>query len=337
MAIGVFGLKQFYRKQYGNIIERNLSHWPEGATTGWFAGGIDGASGGTTTRIVRLNHSNDTASLPGKNLVNAKHRHHSLQSALYGYFCSGVFTPPFFFRGENDRIDFSNETISTPGKTMEGRENGASMSSRHYGFMVGGNVPRPAPQGGPFPTNAATRLDFFNETMENTGRNMTYAAYGMFGLTDNFNYGYVFGGAINSNVSRIDYASELYTLRSAKLPTNLVSATTVSSAGYGYIASGNTNNGPDDVSTITRIEFSTETISNPGNNLPGSTQHVEAGSSQTTSYGYFVAGDDPAVASKSYVTRLDFSNETISSPGKNIPANGYALRGVSGGASVLPS
>jgi hypothetical protein len=87
------------------------------------------------------------------------------------------------------------------------------------------------------------------------------------------------------------------------------------------------------VSNITRPDFSNETTSAPTTKLPANNRELAALSS--TSYGYFGGGVIPAppppAASSviNTITRLDFSNEVISNPGKNLPTGIYRQSAVS--------
>jgi hypothetical protein len=322
MAIGVFGLNRIYKKQSDNIRERNLSYWPESAVYGYYGGGWTGSV--NVSLITRLEFSNETVTSPGKNLPQARYAAYSLSSALYGYFNAGLALPATY-RGEVERLDFSNQTISLPGKNMPARARGASISSRNYGYMVAG-VPN---------VSNTFRLDFFSETIQDISRSISYAADGCSGLEDNFNYGYVIGGNTTSYITRLDYSSETYTLRSSLLPVGVIYSGSSSSSGYGYIVSGyNGGLTPNYISTITRLEFSTETV----NNISGQLSPARAvlASTKSISYGYFAGGDLPVVNT---ISRLDFSSETTSNPGKNLPAahTCVGIAGVSGGASVLPS
>lgn len=318
MAIGVFGLKQVYKKQLENVEERNLSYWPEGAIYGYFSGGYNGT---TVNTITRLDHSNETVSSPGKNLLTQKYIHFGLYSSLYGYYNGGLINPGSSVRTEVDRIDFSSETVSQPGKNITGRFSGASISSRYYGYMSGGQS-----------VSSTQRLDFFNETIQ-AGYNMSYGLNYGGGLMDNFNYGYTIGGSATSLVDRIDYSSETYTRRTP-LPRDVENSATVASAGYGYSLTGYSPSAPNYLSTIIRLEFSSETPSV----LPSVLPQTRPGASGTynTSNAY-IAGGDNGVSFLNTISRLDFSTELTSNPGNNLPAGVTGIRGVNGGASILPS
>ena len=76
---------------------------------------------------------------------------------------------------------------------------------------------------------------------------------------------------------------------------------------YGYVAGGN----PGILCTIERIDYSTETVAAPGNNLINS--KYQAASFFNSNYGYICCGLDPSYTCT--INRLDFSNETTSEPG----------------------
>ena len=88
------------------------------------------------------------------------------------------------------------------------------------------------------------------------------------------------------------------------------------SAVYGYFGGG--QQAPGFICTITRLEFSSETLSNPGKNLPTSLGFQSGVASGL--YGYFGGGYfTPVATSYNTISRLDFSNEIMSLPGKNLP------------------
>lgn len=140
----------------------------------------------------------------------------------------------------------------------------------------------------------------------------------------NTNYGYYAGGANpNTNIiSRLDFSTELNSLPGTNLPTIVENAASVSRSNesYGYFIGGVnpalTN--PKAINTITRLDFTTETLS-PMPNLPTATQGIRG--FDGTTYGYAVGGGvgNPAVPVNT-IYRLDFSNNTlaVSLPTKNL-------------------
>ena len=107
------------------------------------------------------------------------------------------------------------------------------------------------------------------------------------------------------------------------------------STSYGYFGGGFVPPvvAPIPICTITRLDFSNETVSDPGKNLPSSRSHQAATSSN--SYGYFGGGYIPPYIITNTITRLDFSNETLSnSPTRNLPSVRSSFATLSGGQSI---
>ncbi len=95
---------------------------------------------------------------------------------------------------------------------------------------------------------------------------------------------------------------------------------------YGYFGGGSNSSGFI-ISTMTRLDFSSETVSDPGKNLPSIRASAE-GVSSNNSYGYFGGGSLPP--SINTISRLDFSSETVSNPGKNLLILRQSLSAISG-------
>ena len=99
---------------------------------------------------------------------------------------------------------------------------------------------------------------------------------------------------------------------SSKLYDKQVDNTWPESANYGYYAGG----GPSNTNIIRRIDFSNETVSLPGNNLPTNRSNSAGVSDSNSGYGYFGGGFVPSYVD--WVTKIDFSNETIT-PSNALP------------------
>ena len=239
---------------------------------GYFAGGFDPGVPTFYSVIDRLDFSNETISLPGKNLpaiANLPGARRGLTATLgnsYGYFGGGI-TPnglPVVYVSIITRLDFSSETISDPGKNFPNTIGfSAATSSNAYGYFGGGYI---------FPPNfysTITRLDFSSETISNPGKNLpTGIAFSA--TNSNNSYGYFIGGSVGptsriSNINRLDLSSETLSSPGNNFPTVRANHTATSSNFYGYFGGGTTT---VDVNTISRIDFSNETFSNPGKNLP---------------------------------------------------------------------
>ena len=68
--------------------------------------------------ITRLEFSNETFALPGKNLPQVIRTQASVQTNNYGYFAGGLSPSAPSYICTISRLDFSNETISNPGKNL---------------------------------------------------------------------------------------------------------------------------------------------------------------------------------------------------------------------------
>lgn len=80
-------------------------------------------------------------------------------------------------------------------------------------------------------------------------------------------------------------------------------------AAYGYYGGGFT---PPYTNVVNRLDFSNETLSDPGNNLSASRESLIG--TQSSSYGYFGGGyRDPPITAYCTIFRLNFSDETITS------------------------
>jgi hypothetical protein len=103
------------------------------------------------------------------------------------------------------------------------------------------------------------------------------------------------------------------------------------SAIYGYFAGGPAPSPPPSGSSlIRRLNFSNETVSNPGNTLPVGRLNVDGLANAINSYfggGFF----NPPITGTyvSTITRQNFSNETVSNPGNNLPVARSSVSAIS--------
>jgi hypothetical protein len=326
MVRGIFGLDRVYKKQVQNIKDDNFESWPESATYGYFGCGLNPAESPIyLDTIDRIDFSNETTSAPGNDLPQARLSLAAVSSNSYGYF-GGGFAPPT--TNTVDRIDFSNETTSAPGNNLpQVRAGLAALSSSSYGYFGGGEE---------VSVGVIQRLDFSNETLSLPGNNLPQARRNLAALSSS-SYGYFGGGyffappgTISDTVYRIDFSNETTSAPGENLPQARSALAAVSSSSYGYFGGGyNPAESPSRVDTIDRIDFSNETTSAPTNNLLQARSSLAAVSSN--SYGYFGGGASPTI--RSTIDRLDFSNETTSPVTATLPQGRSALAAVSGGAS----
>jgi hypothetical protein len=322
MPNDVFGLNTVYDRQ----VE---STWPESANYGYFAGGYStSGSPSTKNEIYRIDYFDETVSLPGPSLTQARQILAGVSNSNYGYFAGG-FTPPQVCT--IDRIEFSSETVAVPpvGDQLTQAKHGlAGVSNSNYGYFAGGFLP----------TCAIDRIDFSSETVVGPpvhGASLTQARYYLTTVSSS-NYGYFGGGeavTIRCTIDRIDFSSE--TVAVPPVGNQLTQARRelagVSNSNYGYFAGGSA---PGSVCTIDRIDFSSETVAVPpvGNQLTQA-RNKSAGVSNLN-YGYFGGGRTPPPSVVNTIDRIDFSSETTSSPGNNLLAVRSDLAGVSGGKSI---
>jgi hypothetical protein len=117
-------------------------------------------------------------------------------------------------------------------------------------------------------------------------------------------------------IDRLDFSTETVSAPVSQLtqarsdPAALSGGTgtqRVGRATYGYYGGGAS---PGPVSTVDRIEFATETVTNPPASLTQARRQLAATSS--SSYGYFGGGRTSVDVCT--IDRIDFSNETTSNP-----------------------
>ena len=175
-----------------------------------------------------------------------------------------------------ERLDFYSETFSLPGNNLsQARSNLAATESNSYGYFAGGN----------YAIATVDRLDFSNETTSAPGSTMPYSTYGggVAAFSSN-SYGY-FGGGTNgpvytSRIRRLDFSNHTFSNPSSLLLSAIKdSMTATESNSYGYFAGGDgppPGPSPISVNTVERLDFSSEAISLPGNNLPAAREDMAA-------------------------------------------------------------
>jgi len=332
--MAIFSLNEVRTEQIKNIANDNFESWPESATYGYFAGGINPAvSPSYVATVDRIDFLNETASLPGNNLPSGRKEIGTVSSSSYGYFGGG-------YDGSNhintiNRLDFSNETFSAPGNNLsQVRQGLGGTQSSSYGYFAGGSDPAVSPSY----VDTVDRIDFLNETASLPGNDLP-SGRRLFGTSQSSSYGYFGGGYDGSNhintINRLDFSSETFSAPGNNLSQVRQGLGGVSggasyrikgSRTYGYFGGGDTApGGPGSVATVDRIDFSNETTSAPGNNL--SQARRASAATESSFYGYFGGGFAPPAVDT--VDRIDFSNETTSAPGNNLPVANQALTAVS--------
>ena len=156
-----------------------------------------------------------------------------------------------------------------------------------YGYFAGG-------QNNPGATSdTVDRIDFSNETTSTPGNELSQVRRQMAAVSTS-SYGYFAYGlhgnpTLLNTVDRLDFSSETCSLPGSNLPQARRRLAAVQTESYGYFAGG-LNIPPPLVNydTVSRIDFSNETGSAPGNEL--SQGRYGLGAVSSNSYGYFAGG-----------------------------------------------
>lgn len=316
---------------------------------GYFGGGfaIVSKKSAYYSTITRFDFSGEVTSESSTlSLPSARDTVSTVRNNYYGYFAGG-FAPPFV--STISRLDFATETMSDPGKNYPtGLTNRASISSYLNGYFAAGDNPLLVK------ISTIDRLEFSSETVSSPGNPLPSILSHSIGASSGV-YGYFVGGgddtSLLSTVSRLDFSNE--TISSpGKNNIRTISQSSIISDGQSQIRGINTygyfGGGADVgayVSSLTRLDFASETVSNPTSTLNLLKERWASVSSNNYGYfggGYFIPGVSPPTY-YSQITRLDFSNEVVSEPGKNLSISVDRLAATSSnnygyfGGGVLPS
>jgi hypothetical protein len=314
---------------------------------GYFGGGFTPPLNARISTITRLDFSNETTSNPGKNLPTARGALAATSSSSYGYF-GGGFNPTSEI-STISRLDFFNEIVSDPGKNLPTtRSELAATSSSSYGYFGGG-----------VSNSTITRLDFSNETVSDPGKNLPIAR-GQLAATSGGQsidrgfktYGYITGGANPPAVGTVSLAVNKHDLSTTTVtplpPGNTLPALGPSPAGtgrsrhfgfstnyFGYFSGGFQPGGVPGVSNrVSRLDFSNDTWNDPGKDLFVTRyNHTGVSAPQNYNRGYFATGEtftfpSPGPSYLTTVTRIEYSSETVSDPGINLPMRSVGTSGV---------
>jgi hypothetical protein len=342
----------------GRFLPQQKSTLPTVSSTfyGYFVGGFFPPPAALTTgsTIDRLDFSTETITTPANRISSNRASMGTVLNSSYGYFGGGYTTTPSNF-STIERLDFSTETTALPGKFISTARRGVgSVSSISYGYFGGGYTPYVC---------TIDRLDFSTETGSVTSNGMPAVIAIMGGVSGgqsirrptttigNKTYGYFGGGGVltpdlTTLIDRLDFSTETVTVPSPKLPQRRINMGVSSSGICGYFGGGYVFAPVSDyVSEITRLDFSSDTVSVPTPKLTTKKSRLNASSSST--YGYFgggYVGPTPSpVLLYSTIERLDFLNETISTPTtylsrqkRNLTGTSSEQYGYYGGGNIIP-
>ena len=296
---------------------RTLVGTVSGSDYGYFAGGRISPPTTYYNTIDRLDFSSETMSLPGNNLTPSRAFIAGVSNSNYGYLGAGGLPQSDII----DRLDFSTETTSvSPATLTQARYGTTAVPSgtsgttiRHLPKTTGTDIdgkPISSTYGyfaGAAPINCTIeRLDFSTETTVAPGDYTLTQARARVAAVSNSNYGYFGGGgAYVCTIDRLDFSNETIVAPGTyQLTQNRRDAAGFSNSNYGYFAGGEFPRR----NRLDRIEFNTETTSNPSSNL--SQNRGLSASFSSSSHGYVIGGDIVPGAS-CRIDRIDFSTETI--------------------------
>ncbi len=299
---------------------------------------VGGATPSTVSTVDRLDFSSDTTNCVAKGpLATAKKGLGATGHSGAGYHGGG--SPN---NSEVERIDYFNDTATAvvkgylsedgayrcggTGNRTKGRPELSTNYSAAvpYGYFAGGDEP-----GAPGQVSKIDRLDFDNDTATCLHRGNMTSAVEQCVSWSTLNYFYTTNGT-GSSVQRLSYMNDTATA-SQRSSGGIYPAQrrfSVQNTNYGYVGGGPN---PSGITTVARIDFNNDTstalVKGP---LTGG--RYAGGGLSSQSYGYVCGGTIPfaSPSNKSWVDRIDFSNDTATAPTRaNLPAEINAWSGSS--------
>jgi len=235
---------------------------------GWFMGGWP--SGTTaTSQIQRLDLTSDVVSIP-QNWPAARSHIGGVSGEAYAYGAGGGITALGY--SNTNKFDYSTETISPTSNYPGSRVLLQTSTNKDYGFFTGG-----ASIWSTFQTKYSNtnKLDFSTDTYSASSDYPTNLFFeGATATTEHFAFMLGGGGTSpRSDTNRFDYTNETYS-SSTNLPQAARGRMSVGDRSFGYLQGGN---GPGVTettysafySTVSKLNFTTETFSNSVNLTPG--------------------------------------------------------------------
>mgnify|MGYP001466139127 CR=1 FL=1 len=310
----------------------------------YVSGRENGAPSPATTKIDRIDFSNDTATTVLKgNMHTGRNRHTSLANQTHGYTGGGsnpAEASPAYL-SSIERMTFANDTATSVDKSTfraaftkapspgQGANAAVSIGNLSYGYWQGAG------------TTYVDRLDYSNDTAQAAATTYSTISTNYRAAVSSLSYGYFTGGWVNQSVvDRLDYASDSTTMSPKG---NLAAAVShnfgVGNGNYGYIVAGRNTGSPSDRSDVQRIDFADDTATaTPKGPLAGTTYNG-AGTGDA-SYGYVVQAQVNAPSFGYYTTifRIDYSNDTATAAARGTFSwPGSQMKGLSGRAYGLPN
>jgi hypothetical protein len=225
---------------------------------GWFGGGFVPSIPGRTSKVERIDFSNDSIVSSTRGLLTgAKDRLAATGNSNYGWFgggtLNGVTAIPTV-----DRINFSNDlaTASPRSPLSSAKYFVAATGNSNYGWFGGGQTPTTV-------YSTVDRIDFSNDLATQSQRSTLNYTPGVCALaaTGNSNYGWFGGGFVpsipgrTSKVERIDFSNDSIVSSTRGLLTGAKDRLTATgNSNYGWWGGG----GFPATATVDRINFSND-------------------------------------------------------------------------------
>ena len=300
-------------------IDRKKFSTVSSGSAGYYAGGEGSPSAGSS--ISKIDFSNDTATATPKGLMSSvrkctagtSSRDNAFSSSVrtqatrteanslpmgtnFGYMAGGGFPSK---QSTVDRVDFTSDTstMSPKGALVEAITKQGESSSTSYGYFSGGEPGR----------STVVRIDYSNDTATAATKGPLSSSAEQGAGTGNDDYAYHSGRGA-SGIDRIDYSNDTATAATkGNLTRNSSNRAAAGSQSYGYFSNGSPSH-----SNLNRIDFSNDTAEalEKGNlSAPGYSSTYGLAASGNGSYGYWAGGREGSSV-RSYVQRLDYSNDS---------------------------
>ena len=312
---------------------------------GYVAGGTPGA----VSTISRFTFSVETFSTPGYSLLPAAKEKVGVTRSYYAaHYVGGTPVASIY-----SRLDFNTEINEIRSATFPQIVSGTQgISNKFFGYYAGGNAPPLAP----IYQSGITRLDFATESFTTTPQVLSAGKNDLasFSLSK---FGYFGGGYFTpvalhySTIERFDFTTEVDSTLPNRFPVGKSRLTGIE-GGYhksthninfpttdffgnryinyrnnsGYFAGG----GPEYVSTITKLDFYSETRTD-ASVLPSGINSADV---VYNNYNAYIAGglaaDSPAYVLRSNIIRYEYVGDTLSVIPTKLPSARFESSGISG-------
>jgi hypothetical protein len=208
------------------------------------------------------------------------------------------------------RIDYSNDASNavTRGPLTTARDASIGTANQNFGYVCGG---------GPSPfVSLVQRLDYSNDTQQSvTTGPLSVGLKGAVATATN-NFGYIisgYTGSYYSGLNRIDFSNDTATASPRGFNNQAYIGAATGNANFGWVAGGST---PGVTDNVVRLDYSNDLATAPIRGaLSGS--RYSLGAVGNNNYGWFGGGRGaPGPTTKSTVDRVDFSNDTGTTPSR---------------------